>query len=147
MKVIPRTESNELARPYWYVIAVAGVSVFVWVLQGGIAYALLSVPVVAVTFWTYRLYYERLNSKTREAEDVSRLHLATVEALATAIDAKDQTSHCHVRRVEIYASGLGHVLCLPESELRALRAGAFVKSDGQLGDLAIRLNLAGILVE
>jgi hypothetical protein len=40
-----------------------------------VAYALLSVPVVAVTYWTYKLYYERLNSKTREAEDISRLHL------------------------------------------------------------------------
>ena len=132
MKVIPRTDSNELARPYWYVIAVAGLSVFVWVLQGGVAFALLSVPVVAVTLWTYRLYYERLNSKTREAEDISRLHLATVEALATAIDAKDQTSHCHVRRVEIYAAGLGHILSLPESEVRALRAGALLHDIGKL---------------
>ena len=132
MKVIPRTNSNELARPYWYVIAVAGVSVFVWVLQGGVAYALLSVPVVAVTYWTYKLYYERLNTKTREAEDISRLHLATVEALATAIDAKDQTSHCHVRRVEIYAAGLGHILGLSNSELRALRAGALLHDIGKL---------------
>jgi len=132
MKVIPRTESNELARPYWHVIAVAGISVFVWVLQGGIAYALLSIPVVAVTYWTYKLYYERLNAKTREAEDISRLHLATVEALATAIDAKDQTSHCHVRRVEIYAAGLGNLLGLPKTELRALRAGALLHDVGKL---------------
>jgi hypothetical protein len=121
MNVIPRTDANELARPYWYVIAVAGVSVFVWVLQGGLAYALLSVPVLAVTYWTYKLYYERLNAKTREAEDISKLHLATVEALATAIDAKDQTSHCHVRRVEIYAEGVGRLLGLSNSEVRALR--------------------------
>jgi diguanylate cyclase (GGDEF)-like protein/putative nucleotidyltransferase with HDIG domain len=132
MKVIPRTDSNELARPYWYVVAVVGVTVFVWVLQGGAAYALLSVPVVAVTFWTYRHYYERLNTKTREAEDIGRLHLATVEALATAIDAKDQTSHCHIRRVEIYAAGLGHMLCLPDSELHALRAGALLHDIGKL---------------
>jgi len=132
MKIIPRSDSNELERPYWYVIAVAGVSVFMWILQGGVAYALLSVPVVAVTFWTYRVYYERLNSKAREAEDLSRLHLATVEALATAIDAKDQTSDCHVRRVEIYAAGMGRLLCLPQSELRALRAGALLHDIGKL---------------
>src|ERR1051325_820804 len=132
MKVIPRTESNEFARPYWYVLAVAGVSVFVWVLQGGVAYALLSVPVVAVTFWTYKLYYEQLNARTRDAEDIGRLHLATVEALATAIDAKDQTSHCHVRRVEIYAAGLGRLLGLPQRELRALRAGALLHDVGKL---------------
>ena len=132
MKVIPRTDSNELARPYWYVFAVVGVTTFVWVLQGGAAYALLSVPVVAMTFWTYKHYYERLNTKTREAEDIGRLHLATVEALATAIDAKDQTSHCHIRRVEIYAAGLGQMLCLPDSELHALRAGALLHDIGKL---------------
>ena len=132
MKVIPRTDANELARPYWYVIAVAGVSVFVWVLQGGLAYALLSVPVLAVTYWTYKLYYERLTTKTHEAEDISRLHLATVEALATAIDAKDQTSHCHVRRVEIYAAGVGHLLGLSHREVRALRAGALLHDIGKL---------------
>jgi diguanylate cyclase (GGDEF)-like protein/putative nucleotidyltransferase with HDIG domain len=114
------------------VIAVAGISVFVWVLQGGVAYALLSVPVVAFTFWTYRLYYEQLNAKTRDAEDIGRLHLATVEALATAIDAKDQTSHCHVRRVEIYAAGIGRLLGLPDHELRALRAGALLHDVGKL---------------
>jgi diguanylate cyclase (GGDEF)-like protein/putative nucleotidyltransferase with HDIG domain len=114
------------------VIAVAGLSVFVWVLQGGVAYALLSVPVLAVTFWTYRLYYEQLNAKNRDAEDIGRLHLATVEALATAIDAKDQTSHCHVRRVEIYAAGIGRLLGLPDRELRALRAGALLHDVGKL---------------
>ena len=145
MKVIPRRDSNELARPYWYVIAVAGVSVFVWVLQGGVAYALLSVPVVAATFWTYRLYYDRLNAKTREAEDISRLHLATVEALATAIDAKDQTSHCHVRRVEIYAAGVGRLLSLAQSELQALHAGALLHDIGKLGVPDHILNKPGSL--
>jgi hypothetical protein len=31
------------------------------------------------------------------------LHLATIEALALAIDAKDQTSQSHIRRVQLYA--------------------------------------------
>src|SRR5689334_3509940 len=145
MKVIPRTDSNELARPYWYVVAVVGVTVFVWVLQGGAAYALLSVPVVAVTFWTYRHYYERLNTKTREAEDIGRLHLATVEALATAIDAKDQTSHCHVRRVQIYADGLGKLLRLSDAELAAMKAGALLHDVGKLAVPDHILNKPGLL--
>src|SRR5687767_7034606 len=124
MKLIDMSDYNGAARPYWYVLAVTSISVFVWVLQGGIKYAVLSVPVLAVTFWTYKLYFERLNAKTREAEEMSRLHLATAEALATAIDAKDQTSHCHVRRVEIYIDGLGRLLGLSQKELAALRAGA-----------------------
>jgi response regulator RpfG family c-di-GMP phosphodiesterase len=47
-----------------------------------------------------------------------------VEALATAIDAKDQTTHCHVRRVQIYGEGLGKLLHLSEAEITALNAGA-----------------------
>jgi diguanylate cyclase (GGDEF)-like protein/putative nucleotidyltransferase with HDIG domain len=98
----------------------------------GIQYVLLSAPFVAVTFWTYKIYFERVNSKTREASEASRLHLATVEALATAIDAKDQTTHCHVRRVQIYAAGMGQVLGLSDSEIAALKAGALLHDIGKL---------------
>ena len=145
MKLIDMSDYNGAARPYWYVLAVTGISVFVWVLQGGIKYAVLSVPVLAVTFWTYKLYFERLNAKTREAEEMSRLHLATAEALATAIDAKDQTSHCHVRRVEIYIDGLGRLLGLSEKELAALRAGALLHDIGKLAVPDHILNKPGSL--
>lgn len=145
MKLIDMSDYNGAARPYWYVIAVTGISVFVWVLQGGIKYAVLSVPVLAVTFWTYKLYFERLNAKTREMEEMSRLHLATAEALATAIDAKDQTSHCHVRRVEIYIEGLGKLLGLSERELAALRAGALLHDIGKLAVPDHILNKPGTL--
>lgn len=145
MKLIDMSDYNGAARPYWYVIAVTGISVFVWVLQGGIKYAVLSVPVLAVTFWTYKLYFERLNAKTREAEEMSRLHLATAEALATAIDAKDQTSHCHVRRVEIYIDGLGRLLGLSDKELAALRAGALLHDIGKLAVPDHILNKPGSL--
>ena len=56
-------------------------------------------------FATYLIHYSarsRVQTKTAEVEALSELHLATAEALATAIDAKDQTTHCHVRRVQIY---------------------------------------------
>jgi len=145
MKLIDMSDYNGAPRPYWYVLAVTGISVGVWVLQGGIKYALLSVPVLVVTFWTYKLYFDRLNSKTREAEEMSRLHLATAEALATAIDAKDQTSHCHVRRVEIYTDGLGRLLGLSEKELSALRAGALLHDIGKLAVPDHILNKPGSL--
>ena len=34
------------------------------------------------------------------------LHLATIEALALAIDAKDRTGKSHIRRVQVFAAGL-----------------------------------------
>ncbi|MFL6230301.1 MAG: diguanylate cyclase [Pyrinomonadaceae bacterium] len=98
----------------------------------GLLYVLLSLPVVAATFMTYKIYFERMSAKSREAEELARLHLATVEALATAIDAKDQTTHCHVRRVQIYAAGMGKILGLSLNDIEALKAGALLHDIGKL---------------
>ena len=98
----------------------------------GFLYVLLGVPIIAATYATYRVFFERVNEKTLEADALSRLHLATVEALATAIDAKDQTTHCHVRRVQIYAEGMGKVFGLSASEIEALKAGALLHDVGKL---------------
>jgi diguanylate cyclase (GGDEF)-like protein/putative nucleotidyltransferase with HDIG domain len=125
--------------------AVAAGVVYSAISRFGLVYILLGVPVIAVTFWTYKIYFERINAKTLEAEEMSRLHLATVEALATAIDAKDQTSHCHVRRVEIYTEGLGRLLGLSEADLSALRAGALLHDVGKLAVPDHILNKPGAL--
>lgn len=111
----------------------------------GWAYVLLSMPIIAATFWTYKIYFDRINAKTREAEEMSRLHLATVEALATAIDAKDQTTHFHVRRVQIYAKGLGKLLHLSAAEIAALDAGALLHDVGKLAVPDHILNKPGTL--
>jgi len=111
----------------------------------GWAYVILGIPIIAVTFSTYKIYFERVNAKTREAEELSRLHLATVEALATAIDAKDQTTHFHVRRVQIYAEGLGKLLHLSDAEIKALNAGALLHDVGKLAVPDHILNKPGTL--
>ena len=98
----------------------------------GLIYVLLSVPVIGATFATYKIYFERMNEKSRETAEMARLHLATVEALATAIDAKDQTTHFHVRRVQHYSARLGELLRLTRSEIEALRAGAMLHDIGKL---------------
>ena len=125
--------------------AIATAVVYLAVSHLGWAYVLLSVPIIAATFWTYKIYFERVNAKTREAEELSRLHLATVEALATAIDAKDQTTHCHVRRVQIYAEGLGKLLHLSDVEIAALNSGALLHDIGKLAVPDHILNKPGTL--
>jgi diguanylate cyclase (GGDEF)-like protein/putative nucleotidyltransferase with HDIG domain len=89
----------------------------------------------------------KLRAKTREAERLCDLHLATAEALATAIDAKDQTTHCHVRRVQIYAAGMGRVLGLSNNEIAALRAGALLHDVGKLAVPAHIINKPGRLTQ
>jgi diguanylate cyclase (GGDEF)-like protein/putative nucleotidyltransferase with HDIG domain len=125
--------------------AIATAVIYSAVTHLGWAYVLLSVPIIAATFWTYKIYFERVNAKTREAEELSRLHLATVEALATAIDAKDQTTHFHVRRVQIYAEGLGKLLHLSDAEIAALNAGALLHDVGKLAVPDHILNKPGTL--
>jgi diguanylate cyclase (GGDEF)-like protein/putative nucleotidyltransferase with HDIG domain len=116
----------------FFAAAIAAALIYEAVSKFGFLYVLLSVPIIAATYATYRIYFERVNEKTREASEMSRLHLATVEALATAIDAKDQTTHCHVRRVQIYAAGMGRVFGLSDSEIEALKAGALLHDIGKL---------------
>ena len=52
----------------------------------------------------------RIQDQQRHVQQVSDLHLATIEALALAIDAKDQTAQSHIRRVQVYAAGLAQAL-------------------------------------
>jgi diguanylate cyclase (GGDEF)-like protein/putative nucleotidyltransferase with HDIG domain len=98
----------------------------------GFLYVLTGVPVVYATYAIYKRYFEYYADRSRAAAELSNLHLSTVEALATAIDAKDQTTHCHVRRVQIYAAGLGRVFGLSANEIEALKSGALLHDIGKL---------------
>jgi diguanylate cyclase (GGDEF)-like protein/putative nucleotidyltransferase with HDIG domain len=108
-------------------------------------YLLLTPISILATYLIYRSARSRLQSKTNEVEALSQLHLATAEALATAIDAKDQTTHCHVRRVQIYAAGMGEVFGLSADEIAALKAGALLHDVGKLAVPPHILNKPGPL--
>ena len=111
----------------------------------GATYLLLGSGLIAAIYMIVRTSFERVHAKTKEAESLNRLYLSVAEALATAIDAKDQTTHCHVRRVQVYASGMGKLLGLSNSEIAALRAGALLHDVGKLAVPAHILNKPGRL--
>jgi len=108
-------------------------------------YLILSAFSVLVTYLIFRSVTLRLRSNTIEIEAMSQLHLATAEALATAIDAKDQTTHCHVRRIQVYAAGMGEVFGLPPEDIAALNAGALLHDVGKLAVPSHILNKPGRL--
>jgi diguanylate cyclase (GGDEF)-like protein/putative nucleotidyltransferase with HDIG domain len=93
---------------------------------------IVAVPVLAVTFLTYRNYLEKVRSSIRYVEEMTDLHLRTIEALAIAIDAKDEVTHDHVHRVQIYATGLARLVGLSDAEIEALKAGALLHDIGKL---------------
>ncbi|MCY7346853.1 MAG: diguanylate cyclase [Pyrinomonadaceae bacterium] len=98
----------------------------------GLAFGLVVLPMTIFGHLAYRLHIKRFEQKTREITEASRIHLATVEALATAIDARDQVGVGHVRRTQIYAVGIGELLGLSVCELSALNAGALLHDIGKL---------------
>src|SRR4051812_10875072 len=69
---------------------------------------------------------------SRRAQHLSELHLATIEALALAIDAKDQTAHNHIRRVQVYAVGLARALGMSEHEIRGVETASLLHDIGKL---------------
>ena len=108
-------------------------------------YLLLAPITLFATYLIYRNAGARLRAKTDEITALGNLHFATAEALATAIDAKDQTTHCHVRRVQIYAAGMGEVFELSPNEIAALKAGALLHDIGKLAVPPHILNKPGPL--
>ena len=94
--------------------------------------SLLVVPVIYLAYRAYALYAGRVADGKEHAEEMAALHLRTIEALALAIEAKDHTTHDHLRRVQIYAIEVGKALGLSQSDLEALRAAALLHDIGKL---------------
>jgi diguanylate cyclase (GGDEF)-like protein/putative nucleotidyltransferase with HDIG domain len=111
---------------------VATIFFFIVFSHFGIEFGLVIIPVAILGDLSYRIHVRRLEQKTKQITEASRIHLATVEALATAIDARDQMGIGHVRRTQIYAVGLGNILGLGEDEINALRTGALLHDIGKL---------------
>src|SRR5688572_28936511 len=61
------------------------------------------IPLLAITYLTFRTALGRLADANRHIAQVNDLYLSTIETLAMAVDAKDQITHGHIRRVQVYA--------------------------------------------
>jgi diguanylate cyclase (GGDEF)-like protein/putative nucleotidyltransferase with HDIG domain len=94
--------------------------------------SLLFVPAMYVIYRSYRLYLGKLEDQKQHVEEIANLHLRTIEALALAIEAKDQTTHDHLQRVRIYAIEVAKELGLKGTELEALHAAALLHDIGKL---------------
>jgi hypothetical protein len=98
------------ALPY-YLLGATMVCVIHWVNQNlGWEFSLLAMPVAWAVYRSYRLYIGRLETEKDRVEQekihveqMNALHIRTIETLALAIEAKDQTTHDHLRRVQHYA--------------------------------------------
>jgi diguanylate cyclase (GGDEF)-like protein/putative nucleotidyltransferase with HDIG domain len=98
----------------------------------GMAGMLFTFPVIYLLYRSYDIYLTRVNDQQKHIGEMAQLHLRTIEALALAIDAKDDTTAAHLRRVQIYASEVGKELKISELEMQALEAAALLHDIGKL---------------
>ena len=94
--------------------------------------ALLMVTPLVFMYRAYRTHLGHLQGAEVRLRSLADLHLATIEALARAIEAKHQTNTCHVRRVQVYATGLARALGLPDDEVQGVRTAALLHDIGKL---------------
>ncbi len=87
---------------------------------------------VYLMYRTYKVYMGRVEDEQRHVQQTSDLHLATIEALARAIDAKDQHTQSHIRRVQLYAAGLAREVGLGQAEIQGVKTAALLHDIGKL---------------
>jgi len=106
----------------------------------------LILPLLLMSYLTFRSSFGRLEDSKQHVSALNRLLLSTVETLATAIDAKDEVTHDHVRRVQQGALGLARELGLSDPEaLKALEAAALLHDTGKIAVPEHILNKPGKL--
>jgi putative nucleotidyltransferase with HDIG domain len=133
----------------WVSPAVGGyVGLLVALLTGKVgAVAVLTVlPLPVIVYHMFRASLGRTDDQLRHLEEMNRAHASTIEAFATAVDAKDQVTHGHLRRVQVYALGVARELGLDDPALlRSLEAAALLHDVGKIGIPEHILNKPGKL--
>ena len=103
-------------------------------------------PLFLVFYFTLRTSFGRLEDAKGHVATLNRLYLSTVETLATAIDAKDEVTHGHIRRVQAGAVALAHELAIADEQtLQALEAAALLHDTGKIAVPEHILNKPGKL--
>src|SRR5438067_3399314 len=118
--------------PSYFVGALAAAGAGAVIDRGGYWMASLAAAPPYLIYRTYRVYMRRIQDQQRHVAQMSDVHLATVEALALAIDAKDQTAQSHIRRVQVYATGLARALGMTSNELQGVKTAALLHDIGKL---------------
>jgi putative nucleotidyltransferase with HDIG domain len=103
-------------------------------------------PLLAITYLMFRVSLGRVEDAHRHVTQVNEMYLSTIEALALAVDAKDQITHGHIRRVQVYTVELAKKLGVRDGlQLKAIEAAALLHDMGKLAIPEHILNKPGKL--
>jgi diguanylate cyclase (GGDEF)-like protein/putative nucleotidyltransferase with HDIG domain len=140
--VISLTEHKSLRRIWreryiwslnFYLVGTAAAGLFSFVnayLDWG--YSMLALFFFYLLYKVYSMHLSRIDKEMQHSEQMANLHLRTIEALALAIESKDETTHEHLQRVQVYALEIGRDLGMTDEDLEALRAAAILHDIGKL---------------
>jgi putative nucleotidyltransferase with HDIG domain len=110
------------------------------------SFLVVIVPLLVVLYFTFSTSMGRVEDANRHLSQLNSLYMSTIETLAMAIDAKDQITHGHIRRVQVYAMGLAKVVGVTDdAQLRAIEAAALLHDMGKLAVPEYILNKPGPL--
>ena len=104
------------------------------------------VPLLLISYLTFKTSLGRIEDANQHLTQVNRMYLSTIETLAMAIDAKDQITHGHIRRVQRLAVGLARSMGVNDDiQIRAIEAAALLHDMGKLAIPEFILNKPGRL--
>lgn len=111
-------------------------------------YLIIIVPLLVILYFTFATSVGRVEDANRHLTELNTLYMSTIETLAMAIDAKDQVTHGHIRRVQRFAIGLASKLGVKDALLiRAIEAAALLHDMGKLAVPEYILNKPGPLTK
>jgi putative nucleotidyltransferase with HDIG domain len=117
-----------------------------WVgIQFGWLTSLLLIPMVYTVYRAYCAQMAIVRDRERHIVETEALHLRTIEALAMAVEAKDENTHRHLMRVRVYVSELGKLMGLEKPMMQALLTAAYLHDIGKLAVPEYIINKPGKL--
>lgn len=126
------TESYLWVAPAFFIGALAAGIISKAITVLGFYSFVMSLPILLLTYIAYKSYLGRVETSNKHIEGLTKLHLATVESLTMAIDAKDELSRGHIQRVRMLAEGLARAVGYPEDQMEGLKAAALLHDIGKL---------------
>jgi diguanylate cyclase (GGDEF)-like protein/putative nucleotidyltransferase with HDIG domain len=93
--------------------------------------ATLTIPAY-LSYRSYKAYSDRISEEQRQVREMSDQQLDVIEALTSAIEAKDGSSPRHKELMQTYAEGLAESIGLSPEEVRAVRTAALLHDVGNL---------------
>jgi putative nucleotidyltransferase with HDIG domain len=104
------------------------------------------IPLLLISYLTFKTSLGRIEDANQHLTQVNKMYLSTIETLALAIDAKDQITHGHIRRVQRLAVGLAKSVGVNDDvQIRAIEAAALLHDMGKLAIPEYILNKPGRL--